>query len=340
MVSGRYCHVCGQENIVTRQSFWGLTRHFIYDVFHFDGKFFDTLKYLLVRPGKVPKEYVSGKRMKYLDPIRMYLFTSAVFFLVFFSVRDVSKVLGSAVDRKMTRAERFAEASEVHSQLEKNPADSVLHYKLNLLLDTTRALELEKDSGKLKSDSFLVDLPEGPFVMRPEKASSVLDTIAEERSWLERKLRERLKEKKEKYGDDDRKMLTGLSSEFMHKLPYLLFLSLPVFALILKLLYARRKNFYYSDHAVFTLYHYIFSFILLLLFFGFDALGKWLHWSVFSWITTALTVLWPLYLLLGMKRFYLQGWGKTLGKFLLVNLLGMVTLLLLFVIFLILSFIF
>ncbi|MGV3656323.1 MAG: DUF3667 domain-containing protein [Chitinophagaceae bacterium] len=56
----------------------------MYDIFHFDGKFFDTLKYLFFWPGGVAKEYVKGRRNRYLDPIRMYLFTSAVFFLIFF----------------------------------------------------------------------------------------------------------------------------------------------------------------------------------------------------------------------------------------------------------------
>ena len=325
--------------MVAKQSFWGLTRHFIYDIFHFDGKFFETLKYLLIRPGKVPKEYVTGKRVKYLDPIRMYLFTSAVFFLIFFSVRDVSDILSTAVGRQMTRTERFAEASRVHTWLEKDPADSALHYKMGLLLDTTKTLELVKDSLNAGNDSFGVDLPEGRFMMRPQTVSPIFDS-AKKATWLEQKLTERWREKKEKYGDDDRRLLSDLTSEFMHKLPYLLFVSLPVFALLLKLLYVRRKNFFYSDHAIFTLYHYIFSFILLLLFFGFDALEKWLHWKIFAWIITALTFSWPLYLLLGMKEFYGQEWGRTLGKFLLVNLLGFVTLIVLFLIFLLLSFVF
>jgi hypothetical protein len=91
-VQGRFCQVCGQENIVPKQGFWSLTRHFIYDIFHFDGKFFDTLRLLFFKPGTISKEYVLGKRMRYLDPIRMYLFTSAVFFLVFFSVESMENV--------------------------------------------------------------------------------------------------------------------------------------------------------------------------------------------------------------------------------------------------------
>ncbi|HQS55851.1 MAG: hypothetical protein B7Y15_10780, partial [Bacteroidetes bacterium 24-39-8] len=84
-VHGRFCQVCGQENIETKESFWSLATHFVYDVTHFDGKFFSTLKYLLFRPGFLSQEYLRGRRTAYLHPIRMYVFTSAIFFLILFS---------------------------------------------------------------------------------------------------------------------------------------------------------------------------------------------------------------------------------------------------------------
>src|SRR5687768_17786211 len=85
IVQGRYCQVCGQENIVPQESFRHLVLHFIYDITHFDGKFFETLKYLIFKPGLISKEYIAGRRTRYLNPIRMYVFTSAIFFLIFFA---------------------------------------------------------------------------------------------------------------------------------------------------------------------------------------------------------------------------------------------------------------
>ena len=85
-VQGPYCHNCGQENIVPHETFWNMVKHFFYDITHFDSKFFDTLKDLLFRPGYLPKEFVSGRRASYLNPIKMYVFTSAVFFLIFFLI--------------------------------------------------------------------------------------------------------------------------------------------------------------------------------------------------------------------------------------------------------------
>ncbi len=85
-VIGRYCHSCGQENIEPKETVWHFVSHFINDITHFDGKFFTTLKDLIFKPGFLSKEYVKGKRARYLNPIRMYLFTSFIFFFIFFSV--------------------------------------------------------------------------------------------------------------------------------------------------------------------------------------------------------------------------------------------------------------
>jgi hypothetical protein len=322
-VAGRYCQSCGQENIVTHQGFWSLTKHFIYDIFHFDGKFFDTLFYLLFKPGKVPKEYVMGKRLHYLDPIRMYLFTSALFFLVLFSVTSMQSVFQD--DTVLSQRQRFSMAARMTA--ENGIRDSVSAKKLNLLLDTTKVISLEPVPVNAKSDSSLLLQWNGQtYLMKPEK-----DELADT-SWIDRQIIAKLKERR-KQGEDNQELMAALGNEFLHRLPYLLFVSLPFFALILKLLYIRRKQFYYSDHAVFTLYHYIFSFILFLLVLGLNGLKSATGWEVFKFFSGLMKWIWLLYLLLGLKRFYGQGWGKTLLKFLVLLVLGLFLLVLIFAIF-------
>jgi hypothetical protein len=340
MVAGRYCQTCGQENIEPKQSFGSLIKHFIYDVFHFDGKFFDTLKLLLFRPGRVPLEYIAGKRVHFLDPIRMYLFTSAVFFIVFFALNAAVFKITDSSTPQMNRNERIMEATEVMKELKANRSDSARFYKISILLDTTLNIGLKKpERGELLNDSFLVTVRNDTFIMEPDIDSTDFFAITKKEVWFERIMRERFKQKKALYGDN-RMVVEDIANEFTHKMPYLLFVSLPIFALLLKLLYIRRKNFYYSDHAIFTLYHYIFSFILLLFYFGFDVLRDWLGWKIFTFIIVALMLYWGLYLLIGMKSFYKQSWGKTIAKFFLLDLLGFFTLLLLFTIFIFLTFIF
>src|SRR5204862_2249809 len=84
-LQGKYCHICGQEHIEPKETAWHLVSHFFQDITHFDGKFFSTLKLLVFRPGFLSREYMAGRRASYLNPVRMYVFTSAIFFLLFFS---------------------------------------------------------------------------------------------------------------------------------------------------------------------------------------------------------------------------------------------------------------
>jgi hypothetical protein len=333
-VLGPYCQNCGQKNTVVHQSFWQLLTHFVYDIFHFDGKFFDTLKRLLFRPGLVPKEYVQGRRFSYLDPIRMYLFTSAVFFLVFFSLVNLNESFDFTNSRIMSKEERFEVSAHLYAVNERQAQDSIEGKKLALLLDTTKSVQLEKVNAKNGIDSSnLIWLHNQPYKISAFNDSASISANLGENDWVESRLKTKWRVYKRKYGDDVNKMMQDILSRFLHWFPYILFVSLPVFALILKLLYLRRKKYYYSDHAVFTLYHYIFSFILLLLFWSFEALHQKSGWGLFNVLQTMLVIAWPLYLFIAVKRFYAQGWGKTFIKFLFLNLLGLLSIILIFALF-------
>ena len=80
-VEKRFCPECGQENVETRQRFHYLFTHFIQDFVHYDGRFWKTILYLLFRPAKLTKEYLSGKRKQYVPPVTLYIFISFITFL-------------------------------------------------------------------------------------------------------------------------------------------------------------------------------------------------------------------------------------------------------------------
>jgi hypothetical protein len=335
IVSGRYCQNCGQENIETRESFWSLMKDFVFDIIHFDGNFFHTLKYMFTRPGYVARQYAEGKRASFLHPIRMYLFTSAVFFLVFFSLNNDFFFKKNGKDI-LTSEERKEMASDLEEDLRHDGSDSVKLKKIQMLRDTSKAITAT-DIALIAPDR----LQTGKDIdyTSIHQYDSIQNTLPEKErdGWFSRRMEIRKIEITEKYKNRPDEIVSTFGEAFLHRLPYLLFLSLPFFALILKLLYVRRKNFYYSDHAIFTLYHYVFSFILLLLIFGVNSLKKWLGWGWMAYLITALVLYWPIYLFLEMRRFYLQGKGKTFLKFLLLNFLGVLVLLLLFVVFMIIS---
>jgi len=97
--------MCGQENLEPKETVWHLVQHFFNDITHFDGKFFSTVKLLLRKPGFLSAEYIAGRRMSYLNPIRMYVFTSAFFFIILFSMKKPEEMVKSNSDTGQSLAQ-------------------------------------------------------------------------------------------------------------------------------------------------------------------------------------------------------------------------------------------
>jgi hypothetical protein len=329
-VIGRYCHICGQENVETKESFWSLSKHFVFDILHFDGKFWHTLKCLVICPGGVARQYCEGKRNRYLHPIRMYLFTSAIFFLLFFALKGNELKIS---ENSLSRKDRIALTNNLNQQLKNNPGRASLLRQLSLLNDSSKNVYPSQFDS---SQGFGFSMANSGKYRSVEQYDSLQKKLPgkERDNPFTRMLTKRGIEFKQKYGNDMRQGFNLILSDFLHKVPYMLFLSLPFFALILKLLYVRRKNFYYSDHAIFTLYHYIFSFILLMLMIAIGQLQNWTGFSGLGWVLLLLVFVWMGYLLIEMKNFYRQAWFKTVIKFLLLDLLGFLVIMFLFIVFL------
>jgi hypothetical protein len=81
-MDGAYCPQCGQSAEDIRRPAWSLFSHVAESVFAWEGRFFHTLRSLFLRPGRVAREYIDGKRMAYTAPVRLYVVLSLVFFTV------------------------------------------------------------------------------------------------------------------------------------------------------------------------------------------------------------------------------------------------------------------
>ncbi len=77
-----YCPDCGQATEDKVVSFASIIRDFLEDYFSFDSKVFRSLRPLLFQPGFLTKEYVQGRRARYIPPLRMYLTISLITFLL------------------------------------------------------------------------------------------------------------------------------------------------------------------------------------------------------------------------------------------------------------------
>ena len=80
-VSGRYCAACGQRREPPVHSLWHFTKASAEDLTHADSRLWRTLGALLFRPGYLTREFLAGRRARYLPPVRLYLVISVLFFL-------------------------------------------------------------------------------------------------------------------------------------------------------------------------------------------------------------------------------------------------------------------
>ena len=86
---GQYCGHCGQRATSRLISLWELVRDAFGDLFEFDSRLWRTLTPLLIRPGRLTRDYLEGRRARYMPPFRMYLVLSVIFFVVaFFDPRE------------------------------------------------------------------------------------------------------------------------------------------------------------------------------------------------------------------------------------------------------------
>lgn len=78
----KYCHHCGQQILGKKLRMNTFLHQFMNDYFTFDSKFFKSVIPLLIRPGHLTNEFLEGRRVSYITPLRLYIFISIVFFLL------------------------------------------------------------------------------------------------------------------------------------------------------------------------------------------------------------------------------------------------------------------
>lgn len=345
VVQGRYCQACGQENVEPKESAWGLVTHFFYDITHFDGKFFSTLGLLLRKPGFLSKEYARGRRASYLNPVRMYIFTSAFFFILFFSFfyKLGDWGVGQNTDGKEIADSSLAALNYVSKKAlgnAKNAADSAAVKEGLVAIQRFTDSLIKQPAGRngertVKANvRMLLNSDQYRSVAHYDSLQKTLPP-ANRDGWLRTAVMHREIQVHEKIRQEGvNAVLRGWVDRFIHRFPQMLFVSLPLVALILQLLYIRkRKQFYYVNHAIFLVHIYVYSFINLLFFFIFEKIRSLDGWGWMIWFELALVFHAFWYVYKAMRNFYGQSRLKTFSKYLLLNLFNFILLVLVLSIF-------
>lgn len=351
---GRFCHYCGQENIEPKETFWHLVTHFVYDLVHFDGKFFSTLKYLLFKPGFLSYEHLRGRRANYLHPIRLYVFTSAFFFLIFFGFYQKSDDITIEVQPRPTAAKTLKNLHKQDSSLTKalgeitNPiTKQMLETKIKATRDDIRLVEADStmiDSLLSINTAKQMLVTDADFALIFGRNQQEYDSIqaslpkSHRHGWFRRLVAHQCYHLSEKYKGDQTAMFQAITNKFKHMFPQMFFVSLPLFALVLQLLYVRREQFYYVNHVIYSIHLYCAIFIIILSWLWVRSLLGYVGLSAIrGWTGFIFTLATFFYLYKSMRNFYVQKRAKTILKYIILLMATMGIMLIIFSVFMLIS---
>lgn len=341
-VEKHYCSNCGQPNLELKESFWGFISHSIAHYFHFDNKFFQTLKPLLTKPGQVTLDYLAGKRARYINPVSMYIFVSIVYFLVAYSPKHIEKESKHVPTTASELKKRKDALDSVHKEIaniglvKENPG---------IVSETSKYIAEEFDREDFKSLSFkdqsitLVDLKKLNKANPSDSLKRIIKTFdkihnerndstyaaylarqknlppTEQDGWFDRMIKKRA-------------ITIGEKSEVIqetleHNRPKQYFLLMPLLALFIMWNF-RKNHIYYLDHLIFTI-HGMTAYFIVSIFT--KPLNKYVFGndSIMSNIVSLAVIAWICwYLYKALKIFYQR--EKVIGKMIMIFILYAISL--------------
>ncbi|WP_100611517.1 DUF3667 domain-containing protein [Confluentibacter lentus] len=287
-----FCPYCGQDD-KEKLTLGVLFYNTISNYFSVDARFFKSFIPLMAKPGYLPQRFVQGKRLLYLHPAQMYLFISVIFFFLFsFISRDQIEKDNSVLNED-SKPITVIDSTKINERLKKEGIEVRGITDLDSILKTQKSNDLNSDLisfdfNKVKADSLIkLNAPEADIL----KSMGMPDDAG----FFKRKLySQMLKLYKQRNGGS---LLQG----FYDSIPIAMFVLLPIFAFILKLLYYKKGSF--SHHLVFSFYFFAFLFMVFSFLVFID-----LVFEISFWIELLVMLSTFFYLFLAVKRFYGEGY--------------------------------
>lgn len=223
-----YCAQCGQETHLHKDTVIALIMHFAGHYLHYDSKFWQTLRTLWFSPGLLTTAYWEEKRMRYIPPISLYIFVSFIYF--------------------------FTSSLTAHKWEKSDEADKnkVAQYScLNSAPDTTSHKHIKTEISLPSNDQIKLTIN---FTADSSKAE---DELIHNINYFTG-LHINYKNLKKNHPD----IITYITEEVVHFYPKVFFFMIPIMALILDLLFFRRKAVTYVNHVIFSLHYHALWFSL------------------------------------------------------------------------------
>lgn len=312
-LSGQYCGLCGQRARNRLISLWELISDAFGDLLEVDSRLWRTLIPLFLRPGQLTRDYLEGRRARYMPPFRTYLVLSLIFFVVaFFDPRDDLSLLFEPEPEPT--AEEQAESAARVAEAKKEILDELAAEGI-VVGDTAadNAAQSEEDVAEVVdgiNDGFNINIEDDTGDCNVEGGD--LEDLPE---WFKRRFTpDRIKEVCEKVTADGGKSFGDL---LLDNIPVALIVLLPLMALVLKVLYPLSRR-YFVEHLLFVVHYHAFFFLILIVQILFARIADFLHipetLAILTIVAASLYI--PVYLYMAMRHVYGQGRIITLLKYL------------------------
>jgi hypothetical protein len=340
---GEHCHACGQPTKGLVRHFSSVLGDFFDTVFNIDSRVLRTVWPLLIRPGYLSMEYFAGRRVRYVTPMRLFLFLSLIAFFAIQGSVDVGdprknvemSADNEAIDQAMTAAQvkvitdgaleqlvlaRKEVANIPGAAIGIDLAQDKIKQRAEERIAYLKAVEAAKAAGKPAPEApestretlnFPINGKSWDPVTNPVAFAWLPDVANASLNWRMGHAREVLKS-----SNSEKPLIDAM----FNVLPQTLIILMPLFALMLKIAYWFKHRMY-MEHLIVALHSHSFISLALTLVISFSWLRDWLapdsgFWNGLLGWAMGLTAGWiPVYLLLMQKRVYGQGWLMTLIKF-------------------------
>jgi len=346
---GPYCYACGQpEKGMIRQL--ASVMHDVLDtVFNIDSRVFRSLLPLYFRPGYLTLEYFAGRRVRYVTPFRLFFFLCIVAFFAIQIALNLGDekftwnhggINGGDVNTAQTVADvekrSAAELAGINKAIEapnmpEGTIDSLkkAREKIQKRADERLAYLKARDEAQAKGEKpppdpnieddgdIQLDGKTWDPAAHPLKVSWLPDFANTELNDMLVRAKENIVAAKK----DPRRLIEAVFS----RLPWTLGILMPLFAVLLKIVYIFKRRLY-MEHLMVALHSHAFIFMSLLLLAILAMLRKWatvsapgVEW-VLSLLRDAVWIWLPIYLFLMQKRVYRQGWFMTTIKYSIIGI--------------------
>lgn len=353
-LAGQYCGRCGQRATSRLISVFELLRDAFGDLFELDSRLWRTVVPLLIRPGLLTKDYLEGRRARYMPPFRMYLVLSLVFFVVaFFDPQDELAIFYEPVPESELNVDIPSGTSGEEAEERIEAANAAARSTINELIEEgiITADDVAPEYRPQEPASTHNDVPDDLSIDPPSVGGVPEETsdsdeedgdsgginiqidgedvdnrcelddfdLGDSPDWFKRRFtEERVMGVCERVVEAGTK---GVKNAIVENIPAALIILLPLMAFVLKLLYPLSRR-YYVEHLLFFVHFHAFFFLILTLEILLTKMGAWISFleTVFTLTVVAASLYIPAYLFVAMRRVYGQGRFVTTLKFIFLTL--------------------